>query len=108
VPARQLARCTGNLISMKAVYGNLVILMHRQLYLLLEGICSWDEPFKTSHGHKCLQELEFWLFNLMCRNYHKLGSYELTHANFATTSFIVNCKNSVHRSVWSEIVQIQS
>ena len=29
-------------------------------------------------------------------------------SNFAAASFIVNCKNSVHRSIWSEIEQIQS
>ena len=80
VSARQLARCTGKLISMKAVYGNLVRLMPRQLYLLFEGRCSWDEPFKTTHGHKCLHELKVWFSNLRCRNYRKLGSYEPAHA----------------------------
>ena len=105
--ARQLARCTGKLISMKAVYGNLVRLMTRQFYLLFGNICLWDEPFKASHGPTCLEELEFWFSNLRCQNDRKLGSYEPTLAiaysdasNFAATSFIVNCKNSVHRSVW--------
>ena len=113
--ARQLARCTGKLVSMQPVYGNLVRLMTRQLYLLIESRCSWDEPFKINHGHKCLGELEFWFSNLRCRNYRKLGSYEPTHliaysdaSNFAAASFIVNCINSVHRSVWSEIEQIKS
>jgi len=68
-----------------------------------------------SHGHRCLEELQFWFSNLRCRNYRKLGSYEPTHmiacsdaSNFAEASFIVNCKNSVHRSIWSGIEQIQS
>jgi len=89
VSARQLARCTGKLILMKAVYRNLVRLMPRQLYLLLEGRCSWDEPFKPTHGNQCLQELKFWFSNLRCRNYLKLGSYEPTHA--------IACDIQMHR-----------
>jgi len=74
---------------MKAVYGNLVRLMPRQLYFLLEGRCSWDEPFKTNHGHKCLQELEFRFSNLRCRSYRKQGSYEPTRA--------IACEIQMHR-----------
>ena len=74
--ARQLASCTGQLISIKAVCRNLVRLMSMQFNLLF----SWAEPFKTTHGNKCLQELKVRFSSLRCQNYLKLGSYEPTHA----------------------------
>jgi len=110
--ARELARCTGKLISMKPVYGNLVRLVTRQLYLLIKSRFSWDEPFKISHGHKWLEKLEFWwgvviIANLVLMNKRTWLRIQM-HRNSRRPSFIVNCKNSVHRSAWSEIEQIQN
>jgi len=61
ISVRLLARCAGKIVSMKPVFGNLVRLMTRFMYILIETRTSWECWFMVEPDNPCLQEMKFWL-----------------------------------------------
>jgi len=108
VTARLLARCAGKIVSMKPVFGNVVRLMTRFMYILIETKTSWERCFMVEPDHPCLQEIKFWLNHIGKYNVRYLSGYTPTEtlihsdaSNIAAGAYVVNCKNSVFRSAWS-------
>ncbi|XP_053400756.1 uncharacterized protein LOC128557413 [Mercenaria mercenaria] len=108
VTARNLAKVTGKIISMMAVIGNLSRLMTRFLYKEIETRHSWDFHYKLSHRHPCISELSFWLENVDKLNVKNLSVYEPVQttvfsdaSHTSCGSYIVDCANTVFRSMWS-------
>lgn len=109
VSARRLAQCSGKIISMSAVFGNLTRLMTRYIYKEIETRKSWDYKYKLHLENPCLEELKFWLKNISVRNKRYLSSYTplgkivfSDASSIAAGSYIVDCKDSVFHSMWSD------
>ena len=75
VSARQVARCTGRLISMSPVYGNVCRLMTRNCYRLIENRHDWDSCLFIENPEIILSELNFWLENLTSLNVRQMNDY---------------------------------
>ena len=72
VSARKLAQCTGKIISMQAVVGNVSRLMTKFLYMYIETRSDWDRQMKLCSDDPCIQELHFWKQNARKLNNKKL------------------------------------
>lgn len=113
--ARTLARCTGKIVSMKPVFGNLVRLMTRFMYMVIEGRKSWECPLIIHQDHPCFQEVHFWLNNIkkynvrLLREYAPVATLVYSDASsIAAGAYVVNCKNSAFHSSWSSAEISQS
>ena len=60
VSARELAKCTGKIVSMMRVIGNLSRLLTRFLYAKIVSRDSWDWSMFIHPGNLCITKLRFW------------------------------------------------
>ncbi|XP_052797745.1 uncharacterized protein LOC128229889 isoform X1 [Mya arenaria] len=110
VSARSLAKCTGKVISMMPVIGNIARLMTRFMYIQICSRTSWDFPFSLEIDCPCISEIRFWLEHVDNSNYRKLGKctavdtleeYSVA-SSFACGAHIVNMPGFVFHDMWSE------
>ena len=80
VSARDLARCTGKIISMSPVIGNVCRLMSRNCYRLIESRTTWDCLLPLGDFDLVSRELNFWLLNLTSLNSRCLKHYSRSDA----------------------------
>jgi hypothetical protein len=116
ITARQLAQCTGKIISMGSVVGNVTRLMTRHCYMLIESRASWDNFLKFDSSHEFVRELVLWLSNLKVLNNRFLKSYSMTHAivcsgaSSVAAGAICSFENEEHyfHSIFSELKSKES
>lgn len=109
VTARILAQCTGKIMSLSPVFGNITRLMTRYLYMEIETRKSWNFVYELQSTSSCITEINFWRDNIVLLNKRYLSVYNPTYtlvysdaSNLGPGSYIVNCRDSVYRSLWSE------
>ncbi len=73
--ARELAKFAGNIMSFWLPLGNIVKLMTKNLYFLIESRSGWEIPLKLTQAAKT--EILFWLANLRHIPTKKLLPYQL-------------------------------
>ena len=116
ITARKLARCTGKIISMQAVLGNISRLMTKCLYMYIETRSYWDSHLKLNSNDPCIQELYFWKNNVRKLNCKKLlvtmSIPEVVvysdSSNVATGAFMVKVRDSIFHRNWSPVEAIKS
>lgn len=115
VSARQLAICTGKLVSMMPVVGNVVRLMTRYLYAEILSRRSWDGLASISSSNRCVSELNFWIERLDKLNHRLLTVHQQTHtvvysdaSSTGCGAFIVETPFSVFHDTWDSTDRAKS
>ena len=75
VTARLLAKCTGKVISLSPVIGNVCRLMTRHCYKAIESRLSWDGPLVCENIECVLNELDFWITYISKLNVKHMHRY---------------------------------
>ncbi len=109
VSARDLARCTGKIISMMPVIGSLARLMTRFLYCVITSRQSWDRVIALDSDSFCISELRFWLdriYGIQSRPLSKCTCVEVLKvysdaSGFSCGAYIVDRPDFIFHNIWS-------
>ena len=123
IKAKGVASLTGKINSMWLGLGNIVRLMTRALYRLLQGRDSWHDCLQLDSD--CINEIEFWLRNIGLYNGQLLwhspsavsvvfsdasetgyGGYVVTHSCYAANGIWEEHERS-KSSTWCELVAVK-
>ena len=89
ISARNIARITGQVISMSLALGPIARFMTRGLYALLNNRYSWCHRLKVSP--EAALELQFWLFNLESYNgqsiWHSPSAVQLVYSDASNSGY---------------------
>lgn len=113
--ARKLAQCTGKIISLSPVVGNVTRLMTRHCYMCIEKRKTWDSVLSVEFPDQVIGELKFWLNNTGSLNCKKLDSYSKSSvaifsdaSNSAGGAYTVDIDKHIFHQMWSKVEMSKS